>query len=327
VKAWNLVAYRTPLALQEIPDPVPEPGEVLIDVKACGLCHSDVSIINGDYAPLFPAKWPIVKGHEIAGVITALGAGVTGFGVGDRVAVHPLVADLNSRDGGYAYQAVMPAESLVRIPGSVSYEHAAISTDAGMTSYHAVHVRGAVQAGMAVGIIGLGGLGMLGARFAVLAGAEVYAAEPNAGLHAAATGAGVREVRTDISEFADENLEVIVDFAGFGATTAAAIETVKPYGRVVQVGLGKPEATINTLRLCMKRVDLLGSLGGTVEDLADVLGLFAAGELSPPITRISFDEIPEGLARLEAGGSHGRLVVDYEGASSAQADHAAEVSS
>ena len=59
VKAWNLVAYRTPLALQEIPDPVPGPGEVLIDVKACGLCHSDVSIINGDYAPLFPAKWPI----------------------------------------------------------------------------------------------------------------------------------------------------------------------------------------------------------------------------------------------------------------------------
>jgi len=106
---------------------------------------------------------------------------------------------------------------------------------------------------------------------------------------------------------------VIIDFAGFGTTTAEAIDTVRVGGRVVQVGMGCLEATISTASLILRQVTLVGSLGGTRDDVEGVYRYFASGELTPTLTEISFEEIPESLARLKRGEVTGRLVAKLAG--------------
>jgi propanol-preferring alcohol dehydrogenase len=119
---------------------------------------------------------------------------------------------------------------------------------------------------------------------------------------------GITRVAASITEFADVDLDVIVDFAGFGTTTAQAIETVRRGGRVVQVGMGTLEATISTKALIIRRVQLVGSAGGTKDDIAGVYDYFATGKLAPSVTDITFEEIPDGLDRLRRGEVIGRLV-------------------
>jgi alcohol dehydrogenase, propanol-preferring len=311
MKAWQFTNTHEPLVMVDVKDPEPGPGEVLIDVKAAGLCHSDVSMLEDqEWLPLL-AKRPITLGHEVAGVICGLGRGVTEWNLGDRVGVCPTTgagAPGYARDGGFAYRTVTPAVSLVRIADQVSFALGAVGTDAGMTSYHAVLANGQVKAASTVGIIGFGGLGQIGGRVAVLTGADVYVAEINERVWQSALDAGVKDVRISITEFQDVNFDVIIDFAGFGTTTADAINVVRRGGRVVQVGMGCLEATISTASLILREVTLIGSLGGTPHEVEGVYQYFASGELTPTVTEISFEEISEGLTRLKRGEVIGRLV-------------------
>jgi len=196
----------------------------------------------------------------------------------------------------------------VRIPENVSLALGAAGTDAGMTSHHAVIVNGQVKAGDKVGIIGLGGLGQIGARVAALAGAEVYVAEVDRKVWPLAEQIGAKAVQSSIAEFSDVELDVVVDFAGFGTTTAQAIEAVRVGGRVVQVGMGRLEATISTKALIWHEATLIGSNGGTKEDVQAIYEYFAAGEIEPTITEIDFSRIPDGLKQLQQGEVIGRLV-------------------
>ncbi|WP_168202658.1 zinc-binding dehydrogenase [Georgenia wutianyii] len=120
---------------------------------------------------------------------------------------------------------------------------------------------------------------------AVVLGAEVYAAEVREEVWPLAESLGVVRCVSDITELADLGLDVILDFAGFGTTTAGAVDIVGPGGRVVQVGMGRLDAEINMNDLIVKEVDLIGSLGGGVEDLTGVHDLMASGRLTPKITR------------------------------------------
>jgi alcohol dehydrogenase, propanol-preferring len=312
MKAWLFTGAHQPLELVERATPTPDRGEVLLRVLASGLCHSDVGRMDGTLTPYMPKPPPIVLGHEVAGVVAATGPDVADYRVGDRVVVSGTLefSPGRDRDGGYATHCVMPTFSLIRLPDAVSFAQGATATDAGQTSHHAVVVEGGIRAGQKVGIIGLGGLGMTGARIAVLHGAEVYAAEPRRDAWAVARAQGVRQVFDDVAGFASLNLDLIVDFAGFGTTTAGAISAVKRRGRVVQVGLGKTQATISTMELIAKSVTLCGSAGGSAADTSAVLDLMARGELTIEATGVTFDEIPAGLARLERGGVVGRIVAE-----------------
>jgi propanol-preferring alcohol dehydrogenase len=211
-------------------------------------------------------------------------------------------------DGGFADKIVVDQITLVRMPDNVPFALGAAGTDAGMTSHHAVIAKGRVTAGTRLGIIGLGGLGQIGARVGVLAGAEVYVAEIDEEVWDLAHDLGATGVARSIRGFADRQLDVIVDFAGFGTTTAEAIEAVRFGGRVVQVGMGKLEATISTRDLIIKECELVGCRGGTSDDIAGVYELFATGQLAPHYTEIGFDDIPDGLDRLARGEVKGRLV-------------------
>ncbi len=314
MKAWVFNGAGKPLELQELPDPVAQPGEVVIDIKGSGLCHSDVSALDDPHWAVNFPHLPIVLGHEPAGVVSAVGEGVTNLEVGDRVGVPSGPPNANGyyRDGAYAEKTTAIADTLVKIPDGLDFLTAAAGTDAGNVAHHAVVTRGQVRPGEKVGIIGIGGLGQVGARIAVVKGCEVYAAEVKQDVWPMAEELGVVRCVTDIRELTEVGLTTIIDFAGFGSTTSGAIEAVAKRGQVVQVGMGRLVFEFNSNPLITKEIDLKGSMGGGMEDLQGVYDLMLSGQLAPKITTWDFAEIPQGLDELRRGSVQGRLVVDLQ---------------
>lgn len=312
MKGWQFTYTHEPLKLVEQPDPVAKPGYVVLDVKAAGLCHSDVGALEDEGWLEIITKRPVIMGHEMAGVISALGEGVTGFKVGDRVGVCPVSktgeAPGYARDGGYATKTTAPAVDLVPIPEGVNFAQAAAGTDAGMTSYHALFVTGRAKPGMKVGIIGVGGLGMMATRAAVIHGCEVYVTDVSPVARELGLEMGAKEAFSSVMDLKDKNCELIIDYAGFGTTTAEAIEAVGFKGRVVIVGMGRLEAKINTLSMILKQVEVAGSNGGDVDDIALFYKHVASGQLKPLITEIGFEDIWDGIGKLKRGEVKGRLV-------------------
>src|SRR5690625_4071999 len=370
MKAWQFYGTNKPLKLDEIPDPKPGPGEVVLAVKAAGICHSDVGALEDEgWMPLFP-KLPVAMGHEVAGEIIELGEGVTDWKLGDRVGICPAASDTTagySRDGGFAYQHRAPVTDLVRMPEGLSYELAAAGTDAGMTSYYAMMTIGGVKAGDKVAVIGFGGVGRIGARVGVVAGAQVRVVEINEDVWPEAEKAGVDKIVTSVDDLEADTYDVgvgwlrqsgarvadascarvtvveinedvwpeaekagvdkivkrvddleadtyavVVDCAGFGEATAKSINAIRRDGTIVVVGMGKLEATINTRDVILKQARILGSNGGTVEDVAACYELFASGDVVPAMTTITFDEIPDGIEKLKRSEVTGRLVALLE---------------
>ncbi|WP_166870744.1 MULTISPECIES: zinc-binding dehydrogenase [unclassified Salinibacterium] len=317
MKAWQFTGTNNPLELNEVPEPQAGPGQVVVSVKASGVCHSDVTAIDdAGWMPLFPVL-PRTMGHESAGVITEVGEGMDHWKVGDRVGLSPVMRDGDALgygkwDGGFGPKMLATDDNLVKLPDEVSFELGAMATDAGLTAYHAIMAVGGAKAGMKVGVIGLGGLGYIGARVAVLAGAEVYGAEVNPETQKLADEIGLAGVADSIDAFKDKNLDLIVDYAGFGTTTAAGIETLAEFGTFVQVGMGRLEATINTYPIIINQLTIRGSKSGTKEDLENLYALMKSGQLNPPINLITQAEIPEAIDKLRKGGVVGRFIAVYE---------------
>ena len=310
MRAWHFVGTHNPFERVDIDEPTAGPGKVVIDVKAAGLCHSDVGILEDEKWLSNMKELPVVPGHETAGVISEVGEGVTDWKVGDRVAVWPLAEMMGYMvNGAWEDRSEVSTDGLIAIPDDVTFAQAAAATDAGMTSVGALSTA-EVEKGMKVGIIGFGGLGQIGARVAHLRGAEIYVAEVNESIWDRAREAGAVKVAKSITEFADVELDVIIDYAGFGVTTAEALESVKSSGggRVVQVGMGKLESTIDTYSLILGRKQLHGSMGGSKEDIEETMRYLASGDLKPAISEIDFEEIPAGIKQLTDGTATGRLV-------------------
>jgi len=317
VKAWQYEGGGRSISLNEVSEPVPGPHQVVIDVKAAGLCHSDIMYMEcGDGVMPF---LPMTQGHENAGVIAALGADVTGFQVGDVVGVNsagvqPPLGMFTP--GGFADKVAADYRDLAKVPAGLDLSLAALATDAGMTAYHAMVSAGGVGPGMKVGVIGFGGLGQIGARVAVLAGADVHVAEIKEDVWPIALDAGVADCVATAGQWADGSggslaggtFDLIVDYAGFN-TTQPAINAIKRGGKVVQVGLGDPTFTLASPTILGRT--LVGSLGGTVEDIEKVFDLMVRGEIAPVYTELSFDEIGWGLEQLKANRVTGRLVACF----------------
>jgi alcohol dehydrogenase, propanol-preferring len=313
MKAWQWSRVGETLDRVTLPEPVPGPDQVLVQVMAAGLCTSDLHIMDGTIPTA--AQPPEVIGHEVAGVITALGDDVTEWAVGDRVGVDPTANGVSGPlarvGGGYGEFTVARLNELIRIPDAVPFIQAAPAVDAGGTAHKAVATTGGVREGMRVGIVGLGALGLSGATIAAATGAEVYAADVVEATWEPAKAVGVKETFSSVRDFADLELDVIIDFAGFN-TAKDAIEVVKHGGRVVQVGLGLPEISFPTTSLVFREVSLVGSLAGSVADTAALYELMAAGKFSLPVQPIPFDDINDELARMRRGETRGiRLVAEY----------------
>jgi propanol-preferring alcohol dehydrogenase len=298
----------------DVPEPVPSPTQVIIDVKSAGLCHSDIMYMQmGDAVMPF---LPMTQGHENAGVISVLGSEVEGFQVGDVVGVcssgvQPPLGMFTP--GGMADKLAADYRDLARVPEGLSYHLAALGTDAGMTSYHAMaKASGGIKPGMKVGVIGFGGLGQIGARVAVLAGAEVHVAEMKEDVWPLAESVGVKTCVKDAAEWTQSvnplvggDFDVVVDYAGFD-TTQKALSAVKRGGVVVMVGLGLPTFTVSSNGILGKTI--VGSLGGTPQDIEEVYALMLSGDIDPAYEEIAFEDVAKGLERLNANEVTGRLV-------------------
>lgn len=317
MRGWLFSGTNKPLELIEKEDPKAIPGQIVIEVKAAGLCHSDVAALQDPgWMPLFP-NGPVILGHEFAGVVIEVGEGVENFKVGDRVGANPMNRETKitagyNYDGGYAEKVRVPADQCVLIPEGVSFEAGAASTDAGITSYRAVFTIGQAKEGTKLGIIGIGGLGQFALQMALIKGCEVVVTDVSPEARALAKELGAHKVYESIEDMKEAECDVIVDFAGFGSTTAQAVEAVKREGTVVIVGMGKLESNINTYEMITKEVKLLGSNGGSVEDLQGVYDLFATGKMNPQLVTIPFEEIDKGLEKLKNHEVKGRLVAVFE---------------
>lgn len=306
MRAWQFEGEGKPISLNEVPEPTPGPGEVVIDVKAAGLCHSDIMYMQVG-ARVMPFL-PMTQGHENAGVISAIGEGVTGWEIGDLVGVcssgvRPPLGMFTH--GGFADKLVADALDLARVPEGLDLSLAALATDAGMTSYHAIIKEGRAREGMKVGVIGYGGLGQIGTRAAVLAGAEVHVAELKEDVWELAKAAGAVSIVKDADEWAGQGFDLVVDYAGYD-TTQKAINAIRRGGTAVHVGLGTPTFTLASSSILGKT--LIGSLGGSVQDIEEVFELLLRKEIEPAFTEIAFEEIGEGLERLKNHQVTGRLV-------------------
>jgi len=317
MKSWRFYGTDKPLVLEEVPEPTAGPGEVVVEVKAAGCCHSDVSALDdAGWMPMFP-RIPMTLGHENAGIITEVGAGMEAWKVGDRVGLSPMMPDgdaigYGKWDGGYGPKLRATDANLVKLPDEVPFDLGALATDAGLTAYHALVAVGGAKKGMKVGIIGIGGLGYVGARVAVLLGCEVYGADIAAPARGLADEIGLAGVAESITAFADKKLDLVVDYAGFGTTTAEALTVLGQFGTLVQVGMGRLESTISTYPLIINQLTIRGSVSGTKEDLAAIYELMATGQLKPPMNLITQADIPDALGKLRVGGVVGRYVALYE---------------
>jgi len=317
MKAWRFYGTNKPLVFEDVEEPHAGPGEVVVDVKAAGVCHSDVSALDDPgWMPMF-FRIPMTLGHENAGVITEVGEGMDEWKVGDRVGLAPVMSDgdaigYGKWDGGYGHLVRATNDNIVKLPDEVSFELGAMATDAGLTAYHAMVARGGAAKGMRIGVIGLGGLGYIGARVAALMGAEVYGAEVNPDTRKLADEIGLAGVADSIEAFADKKLQLIVDYAGFGTTTAGALTVLDEFGTLVQVGMGKLESTISTYPLIINQLTVKGSKSGTKEDLAALYDLMRSGQLKPPMNLIKQADVPMALDNLRKGGVIGRYIAVYE---------------
>ena len=314
MRGWLFTKTHVAPKLIKKENPRAKKGWVVIDVKAAGLCHSDVAALEQESWMALIKATPCIFGHECAGVISQVGKGVKGFKVGDRVGVCPIDPNTGlavgyDYDGGYATKCAVPASSLVHIPDKVSFIQGAAATDAGATAYHALFTEGKAKKGMKVGIIGIGGLGQFAARMAVLAGCEVYAVDINPHARNLAKKIGCAKVFDNVLKLKSIRPDLIVDYAGFKDTVRGATQVVKTRGTVVLVGMGVPSFELDTITMITNQVRLVGSIGSIPEDVAGVYEFFLKG-LDPELTSIPFEDIDKGLKKLKDGKVKGRLVAE-----------------
>jgi len=304
MKAFQYDNAADGLQLKELPVPEPGADEVLIRVRAVGMCHSDCHMLTGAHDNWL-SKRPIILGHEVAGEIIKKGSEDLPYYIGDRVAIYLISQPIETLDwslniglgfdGGYAEFAVVPTSRIKPIPDEVSFAQAAVAMDALATSHHAVVARAGVKKGMVVGIIGLGGLGMSGLAFGVLQGAKVYGFDIDTSKFSGAKTFGATECFRSVEEATGVTFDVIVDFVGVGATVDAACSEIRPGGTVVLVGLGSTKVPISTEKLIFQGFTLLGSLGASKEACDLVIGLLQQGSISPKLIEVPFHDIPATL--------------------------------
>lgn len=321
MQAHRFTDPKDGLHLTTIPIPIPLPDQILVQVKAAGICHTDHNLISGkDDTFLF--KRPITLGHEIAGIVVKTGSNVKEFKEGDKVvnltdikcpfklsgvATAPGIGI----DGGFAEYVILQKEKALKMPENIAFSDAAVATDAIATAYHALVTLGGVTKDSKVAIIGLGGLGMSAAQLgAKIIGARVWGIETDSRKYPAALDLGLQACAKSFAGLPGKLFDVIVDFAGVGVTTSDAIKAAEIGGTVVLVGLGKKECTFDTFEFVAKNIILKGSTGSSPEEIQKCMDLIAEGEFVAGTEEIPFKEIGEGVERLARGDAMGRLWAD-----------------
>ena len=304
MRAAVLTEYGRPLDLTELPDPVPGPGQVVVDIRACGVCGSDLFLQKGG----FDSVLPIVPGHEAAGVVSAVGPGVESVGVGRPVALYYIDHCGRCRsckagrvnvclgvkrmgvefNGAFAEKVVLASRSVIPVLEDDDPSAVAVLTDAVATPYHALVRVARARAGETVVVFGIGGLGSNAVQVASYLGCRVIAvSRSKANLdRASRLGADiVIRSRHDVVERIAEAAgpggpEVIIQTVGSATVYRQAVEAAGIGCRVVAVGSTLDSFPLQPMDLVWREATLAGSRGFTPQDIRDVVELHRNGAIT-----------------------------------------------
>jgi len=341
MQAAVLAEFGKPLLLQAVAVPDPLAEEVLIEVAACGVCHSDLHIADGDLSGFRAVtKERVIPGHEVVGRVVRCGASVTNLRVGDRIGVPWLYRACGSCeqcregnenlcrqgaavtgmtvDGGYAQFMCAHADYVVRIPDALRDEEAAPLLCAGVTSYRALR-KANVAAGQRVAVFGVGGLGHLAVQLARAMGAEVFALDLAEEKLALARELGASHTWNAADPEALKSLRkrggvhAAVVTSAANAAYEAALKTLRPNGTLCVVGLPAEPLKFQALALVGAEAHIVGSAVGTREDLRAVLDLAAKGLVRCRVEVSPLSKVNEVLDAMRRGAIQGRVVLDPRG--------------
>lgn len=329
------------LKYDDVPEPTPGPGRVLVQVKACALNHLDVWVRRG--WPGLNLNMPHIGGSDVAGVIAGLGEGVTGWQVGDHVVVdpgvvtgedeftrrgeHSLSIELHyfvlgeQTPGGAAEYVVAPAANLMSIPAGWDFPDAAAPLLVSLTAWRMLVRRAKIQPGESVLVVGAGGgVNVVALQLASLVGATVYALTSTEEKMARARELGADYV-LNYHEHADwhrtlfkmtnrRGVDVVVDNVG-QATLNKSIRALARGGRLLIVGnTSGPKVEIDLRYIFGKQISLIGSTMGSPQDFRDVMKLVWEGKIKAPIDRVlPLSEGRQAHALLESGEKFGKIVL------------------
>jgi len=339
VRAAVFHGQGTPLSIEEWPEPAPAPGEILVKVAACGVCHTDLHYVDHG-TPTFKTP-PLVLGHEVSGTVAALGEGVDGWSEGDRVLL-PAVLTCgrceacrtgrenvceagvmlgNHVDGGYAEYVRAPAKDAFALPDEIPLAEASIIADALTTPYHAVVNRGRVRPGDAVVVVGCGGIGLNVVQMATAVGARVVAVdvveeklEWARRLGAADTvhAPSVERVDKAVRRATGGGADVAFEAVGKAVTQEQALACLKTGGRLVLVGYSPEIMALNAGRVMFRELEVVGSLGCRPVDYPRVIEMARSGavKVTDLVTRrFALEEIDEAFDALRSGATIRSIVV------------------
>jgi propanol-preferring alcohol dehydrogenase len=336
MKAAVLHEFKQPLSIEDVSQPTPGTDEILIAVEACGVCHSDLHLADGDWPQLVPiTKRPLILGHEIAGRVVEKGSSVESLNIGDRVGIPWLhwscgecefCREGNENlclkqkitgvtvDGGYAEFVKAPATHAVKIPDALPSAAAAPLFCAGVTVYRAL-LHASIQPGQRLAVFGIGGLGHIALQIAKEMGAIITAVDVSDEKLAQAAGLGASATLNAA------NTNVVKELRRVGGVHAAlvtsaskaaydtAFKCVRPTGILLVVGLPSEPVCFAPISMAASEIRVKASSVGTREDLRRVLAMAANGNLHCQVTSRPLAQANEVLAELRKGTVSGRIVL------------------
>jgi propanol-preferring alcohol dehydrogenase len=323
----------------DIPIPPIGPPDVLVRIKAAGVCHSDVHYRAG----VAPVRYPLTLGHEVAGVIEKAGPDVTNVEVGDRVCLHYMVTCGDClycsmggeqfcisgemlgyhRDGGYAEYIVLPARNAFHLPDEIPFEQGAILMCSSATCFHALR-KGRLKAGETVAVFGVGGLGMSAVQLARAFGAlDVYAVDINPRKLEMAEGFGAIPVNAaetnPVAEIrrltGGRGVDVALELIGLPLTMQQSVASLAKFGRAAIVGVtDKPFEVAPYTQLIPTEAEIIGSSDHLAQELPALIELARRGilDLSQVVTDtlpLNADAINSAMDRLDRFAGDVRLVI------------------
>jgi alcohol dehydrogenase, propanol-preferring len=331
MRAMVLEEPRTPLVMRERPAPAPAAGVILIDIAACGVCRTDLHVVDGE---LPKPKLPIVPGHEIVGRVAATGAGVAGFALGERVGIPWLGSTCGvcpycksgrenlcdralftgyTRDGGYATHALADARYCFPLPEGRDDAEVAPFLCAGLIGWRSYRMAGAGARGegpQALGLYGFGAAAHILAQVAVWQGRRVYAFTRAGDEAAQAFAKSLGAIWASGSdEMPPEPLDAAIIFAPVGALIPLALKAVKKGGRVVCGGIHMSDIPSFPYRLLWEERHVVSVANLTRADAHEFLALVPQAGVKSEVTRYPLEAANEALADLREGRLQGAAVL------------------
>ncbi len=326
MRAAVVPAVNSAWVLGEVPTPDPGPGQVLVKIRASGICYTDVHQTRGQ----LPGRFPRILGHEPVGEIVAVGAGVATRRVGDRVGVPWVQASCGRCEwclrgkpmfcpdavgtgvqaaGGHAEYMLAYADATMLLPDGLAWEQAAPVFCAGYTVWSGLRWA-APQPGERVAVVGIGGLGHLALQYAKAAGFSAIAVSRSPDKDRLLRELGADEVVRDGAGLARAGgADVVLGTSNSADAMADAIQGLKPDGRLVVMGFEPKPLAVSPRGLITRRIKIVGSQQNGREYLHEALAFVASGRVRVMTETYAFDDIGKAYARVEQGQVRFRAVV------------------